>query len=153
MSTCNYCKNEVDENSLACPKCGRAIISPLDFDQFSENGENESSISQESILTSHSPQYLINTRDFIVGFFGWVILSNLIFFTLLTFFGIYFTSIALWLLAIISPVAFIAINRKWIGSGILVAVIINIILFAVQTDLPPFALIFPFPIGYAVFSQ
>ena len=28
MSTCSYCQNEVYEDSLACPKCGRAIVSP-----------------------------------------------------------------------------------------------------------------------------
>jgi len=37
MKTCPYCEYEDDKKSLSCPRCGRALISPQDFEPSTEN--------------------------------------------------------------------------------------------------------------------
>ena len=77
----------------------------------------------------------IKVRDITIGFFGWALLSNLIF-LLLTFRWVvwdgntemFFTKI-FWLLTIITILVLFAIKKVWLGTGVTAAFLINSILW------------------------
>lgn len=81
----------------------------------------------------------IKARDIAIGFFGWVIISNLIFTLFLN--SVYFIEgneksmelivNIIWLLAIAIGIVLIVKKRNWVSVGIVIAVIINITLWII----------------------
>jgi len=76
----------------------------------------------------------VEIRDITIGFFGWVLLSNIIF-LILTFLvawngsnEVLFSGI-FWLLTIIAILVLFALKRVWVCTGVTAAVIINIVLW------------------------
>lgn len=89
-------------------------------------------MSQE--ITPNTQPPIKKLRDIAVGFFGWVIFSNLI--LLLTyreFVGARgnLIVIGLWIFAVIATIVLFFRKRNWVSTGIVAAVIINIGLWMV----------------------
>ena len=101
----------------------------------------------------------IKARDIVVGFFGWIILHNL-----LTVVGLAAMSASfdkfwlllaiLWLAAIIAPLVLFVKKRIWVALGIAAAIMINIGLWAfLGGDVRPVIWILPLPLGGLIMSQ
>ena len=113
----------------------------------------------------------IKARDIAIGFFGWVILSNIVFLLLLLLIfsmegnpsiniGYEHISLAMWLCSIISILILFMKKRLWIMTGVVAAVIINGISWMVMNitsqgnaTLGQVIMItgFPLPIGLILF--
>ena len=71
-------------------------------------------------------------RDIAIGFFGWVILSNLAIFLLMYSpmnIDVIYISLGMWLFAIITIAVLFLKKRIWLGVGVVAVVIINTILW------------------------
>ncbi len=93
-------------------------------------------------------------RDIAIGFFGWIMFHNLWLIFIFAFLSpLSEFSIALsGLPVVIVPLIFFAKKRIWIGSGIVVAVIINSALWA-TLDAEPLYYLHPFLFGVIALAQ
>lgn len=101
-----------------------------------------------------------SARNFGVGFFGWIVFHNLLtvvgFALLSTHYDKFWLVLAIiWLAAIITPLIWFAKKQIWVGSGIVVAIVINIGFWAVlfRDRFEPVAMILPLPLGLFFFQQ
>jgi len=86
-------------------------------------------------------------RDFAIGFFGWLLIWNLIFFIFLFY---YFNS--LWVIGVllILGISLPFLSRKnWLGFGVVTCVITNMVAWIAiaTTNFQIFMIVTPFPMG------
>ncbi len=92
----------------------------------------------------------IKARDFAIGFFGWIIFHNLLFYF---YFNTFFFSVRNWLFSpiilltvVIVPFVLYKMKRIGVNAGIITAVIINIGMW-ISIGAPPVLMLSPFPLG------
>lgn len=74
----------------------------------------------------------LKARDIVIGFFGWMIFSNLIFLLLIFSNNDDFFSLLMWLLTITTILALFFKKRTWVGNGIVTYVVINVAIWAIM---------------------
>jgi len=99
-------------------------------------------------------------RDIVVGFFGWILFNNIYFILILILslnvalpqFGDFGLLVYFGLPAVIVPLVFFA-QRKRIWIGIVVAMISNVVLWAIFGAVEPQYYLLPFPLGFIAMMQ
>jgi len=132
---CPNCGTSCFATDILCPKCGKNLDEL--FEQFPiESFKTKPPITIEKVIAK--------ARDIAVGFFGWVIVSNLIYALLLYVQLLIYThtqfssnivypllNIIIWLLTLTIAIVLYIKKRAWVCSGIVIAFTINITLWII----------------------
>lgn len=72
------------------------------------------------------------TRDVVIGFFGWMLISNLLSLLLLNLNSDELHSLIMWLLTITAILALFFKKRTWVGIGVVTNVVINVVFWTIM---------------------